>query len=175
MSRGSDVIRRLMAFGVAASAVWAVESLGRAEIGQDASQGAIRVALRSARARIETCRERTAEELERLPAHMRTPRACEEVAVDYRLSLDVDGRQEFTGVLSHSGLRRTRPLVFDRLVRLEAGERLVRIELEPVAPLVPLLGEQAEELPRVDWRGTVTVEPGRIALLEVGHRTVALK
>ncbi len=172
MSRGSDVIRRLIALGVAASAVWAVESLGRSEVGQDASQGAIRVALRSARARIETCRERTAEALERPPAHMRTPRACEEVAVDYRLSLDVDGRQEFTGVLSHSGLRRTRPLVFDRLVRLEAGERRVRVEL---APLVPLRGEQAEELPRVDWRGTVTVEPGRIALLEVGHRTVALK
>jgi hypothetical protein len=89
--------------------------------------------------------------------------------VDYRVSFEVDGRQEFTGVLSHSGLRRTRPLVFDRLVRLEAGERLVRIEL------VPLGGQEAEELPRVDWTRTVAVEPGRIALLEVGHRDVVVK
>jgi hypothetical protein len=94
------------------------------------------------------------------------------VAVDYRLSLEVDGRQEFTGVLSHSGLRRTRPLVFDRLLLLPPGERRMRVELVPATPFA---GDEAAALPRVQWTGAVTVEPGRIALLEVGHRTVVLK
>jgi hypothetical protein len=172
MRRRSEWIRRSTALLVAIGAVWAVESLGRAEVGEDPRMGAIRVALRSAQARVETCRDRSEEELARLPAHMRTPRACEEVAVDYRLSLEVDGRQEFTGVLSHSGLRRTRPLVFDRLLLLPPGERRMRVELVPATPFA---GDEAAALPRVQWTGAVTVEPGRIALLEVGHRTVVLK
>jgi hypothetical protein len=48
----------------------------------------------------------------------------------------------------------------------------MRVELVPATPFA---GDEAAALPRVQWTGAVTVEPGRIALLEVGHRTVVLK
>ena len=111
MLRSSEGLRKLTAVAIAAGAIWAVEALGRAEVGREPQDGAIRLTLRSSQARIEICRDRSAEELAKLPAHMRTQRVCDDVAIDYRLSLDVDGRREFGEVLSHSGLRRTRPLV----------------------------------------------------------------
>lgn len=112
----------------------AVALASRAPIGKPATGSELRLALRTAHARIEVCRERSDEELERLPAHFRVRRECEETAIDYRLTLDVDGARRIDRVVSHRGVRRTRPLAVDVAIPLSAGSRQVEISFVPELP-----------------------------------------
>lgn len=95
--------------------------------------------------RIENCRQRSDEELARLPAHMRQPLACEGTTAEYRLQVRVDGSLIVDRVVHGGGLRRDRRLyVFEELplppgdvgvgiqfVRLESGDSGAPVAAEP--------------------------------------------
>jgi hypothetical protein len=121
--------------GTAAIALVAgVAFASRAEIGADPAGSELRLALRAAHARLEICHERSDEELARLPAHFRVRKECDEVAVDYRLTLAVDGELRVDRTISHRGVRRTRPLAVDEAVALATGRHRVELAFVPVLP-----------------------------------------
>jgi hypothetical protein len=102
----------------------------------------LRLALRTAAARIETCRDRSAKELAALPAHLRAPQVCDEVPVDYRLTVAIDGEARLDRIVTHRGVRRTRPLTVDEALPLPPGPHRVEIRFEPRPALDPdRLGE----------------------------------
>jgi hypothetical protein len=77
----------------------------------------------------EECRERSAEELEKLPVHMRTPRVCEREAVAYELNVSVDDREVLSRHLIAAGAKGDRPIYVLEEVPLEPGAHRVRVAL----------------------------------------------
>jgi hypothetical protein len=120
--------------GVAVALVTGVALASRAEIGVPAPASELRLALRAAHARLEICSERSDDELAELPAHFRVRRECEEVAVDYRLTLVMDGVSRIDRRVSHRGVRRTRPLAVDEAIPVAAGRHRVELVFVPEPP-----------------------------------------
>lgn len=155
-----SVPRVLAGLALALAAMAGVTALAHLPVGAERSDAALRVALRTARARVEICRELTAAELAALPAHMRQPRTCAETAVDYRLSVTIDGAPRLDRRLAHRGVRRTRPLVAEEQLALPAGAHRVRVTFEPLDP-----PPGAEDLPRPAFDRSLEFAAGRVRLL----------
>ncbi|MBP1641766.1 MAG: hypothetical protein H6Q03_435 [Acidobacteria bacterium] len=148
----------------------AISALAHLPVGAASPDGALRLSLRTARARVEICRERSAGELAALPAHMRQARTCEETAVDYRLEVAVDGRPRVDRRIVHRGLRRTRPLVVEELVLVAPGERRVEVRFLPVDP-----PPGAGELPRPAFAGTLRFDAGRVRVMALADDAASLR
>lgn len=71
--------------------------------------------------RIEECRARTAEELARLPAHMRQPMECIGAAAEYGLTVLKDGIRVIDDRVHGAGLRRDRRLFVLRQIDVVPG------------------------------------------------------
>jgi hypothetical protein len=78
----------------------------------------------------ERCRPRTAQELEALPVHMRTPEVCERAEARYVLISQIDDAAPDTLQLLRGGVKGDRPLFVLREQPLPAGRHRVRIALE---------------------------------------------
>jgi hypothetical protein len=123
---------RLCLGGLAAAALLAgIALLSRLPMGRTTGDSELRLALRTAAARIEICRDRTKEELAALPAHERAPRICDETPVDYRLTVTIDGEPRLERSIHHRGVRRSRPLAVDEVLRVTPGARRVEVRFEP--------------------------------------------
>lgn len=118
----------------ALAAIAGVALASRMPVGDDAKHAELRLALRAPDARLEICRDRSAEELERLLAHFRVARVCDEIPVDYRLTVEIDGTGRLDRVLRHRGARRTRPLAVDEALEVAPGPRRVAIRFAPIPP-----------------------------------------
>jgi hypothetical protein len=81
--------------------------------------------------RIEQCRDRSAAELEALPAHMRTPRECTVQLVSYRLGVKVDGKTVAHGTFAPAGAKGDRPIFVLQDIPIEPGSRNVLVEFAP--------------------------------------------
>jgi hypothetical protein len=131
-------IRRILARLAGAAAALAIVLGGalasRAQIGQPPSHAELRLALRAASARLEVCRDRTAQELATLPAHLRQLQDCDEQAIDYRLAVQIDDQPGSDRLVSHSGVRHTRPLAIESAMKVTPGRHRVRVAFEPVRP-----------------------------------------
>lgn len=115
----------LMAGTVALSHVpWAAAS------GRD---GALRLAWRFRSALVDECREPTAAELARLPAHMRQPRICERRLLPYELAVTVDGERIVLDTIRAGGARADRPLSLFRESRLAPGRHSLSVRFAPLA------------------------------------------
>ena len=137
-------LARIAGAGLALGALAGVALASRAQVGSPPRGSELRLALRAARARLEICRERTAEELERLPAHLRTREDCEERAIDYRLSVAIDGTPRLERVVSHRGVRHTRPLTVEVGLAVPPGRRDVTVSFEPIR--LPELASDSTEI-----------------------------
>jgi hypothetical protein len=80
--------------------------------------------------RIETCREQSAEELARLPPHMRQPLACEGTTAQYRLQVRVDGTLLVDRTVHGGGLRRDRRLYVFEELPLRPGDVAVDVRFD---------------------------------------------
>jgi hypothetical protein len=78
----------------------------------------------------EECRERTAEELEKIPMHMRTARVCEREAVHYHLSVRIDGVEVLARELGGGGAKGDRPIFVLEEIAHAAGPHRVCIRLD---------------------------------------------
>ena len=158
--------------------------------GRPAQSSELRLAMRSAIARLEHCRERTADELAALPAHLRAPRVCSETAIDYRIVVLIDGEIRLDRVVRHGGVRRTRPLTIDRALAVEPGRHSVDIRFEPDsrplgdAAMERESGESEDEpgsagrderddevarLPHLRLTTVMTFQTGRARLVRIGE------
>lgn len=79
--------------------------------------------------RVGECRERTAEELARLPPNMRAPTICPRERSPVTVELDIDGEPAVRVVASPSGLSGDGASAMYRRLTVKAGERLVAVRL----------------------------------------------
>jgi coenzyme F420-reducing hydrogenase delta subunit/Pyruvate/2-oxoacid:ferredoxin oxidoreductase delta subunit len=79
--------------------------------------------------RSEVCRTRSAEELERLPVHMRQAEVCERARAPVRLRVSLDGALAIDEVFEPKGLWNDGSSVAVRALPVAAGERRVRVEI----------------------------------------------
>lgn len=94
----------------------------------DGSVALLRMSWRVRGDKNEVCRQRTEEELERLPAHMRTPEVCTTESLVYALSVRLDDGTPSVVMIRPAGARADRPLFVLRDVTMTPGAHRVRIE-----------------------------------------------
>jgi hypothetical protein len=143
-----SVPRRLAAVALTALLLGGVAGLAQAPYDPPGAEDAVlRLSGRYRGERVERCRDRTAEELAALPAHMRTPQLCEGSLLAYHVIIRVDDAAPDTLRVLPGGARGDRPIFVFREVRLEPGTRRIRVVFEPtspagVQPVEPLLLER---------------------------------
>jgi hypothetical protein len=161
LARGIGGLALVAAFGVLL--VW----LSSRPLGAAPDTAAVRLALRTALAHVEVCRDRTAEELAALPAHMRQPRVCEDRRPDYRLELRADGERVLARRVAPPGVHRDRPLTVDELVPIAPGKRRVEVLFAPDATPHAAAGPGAAVRQPPSWHLDCSAEltRGRILLV----------
>jgi hypothetical protein len=88
----------------------------------------LRLSWRMRGERSENCRDRTAQELEALPVHMRTPRVCERAPqIPYRLVVAIDGGKPDTTLTLPAGAKHDRPIYVLRDSALSPGPHHVSV------------------------------------------------
>jgi len=157
--------RPLVGTVVAVGLMTATAFLSRLPLSLGGSDGAaLRLSWRTDPVAVEACRSRSAEELARLPVHMRTPTVCSGGATPYLLRVTLDGREQLRDTIVASGARADRPLYVFREIGIEPGPH------ELAVVYVPLKNEGAQppaEAPSLGWSGTVAAPPGRVVLVTV--------
>lgn len=155
----------------------AVVLLGQIPYGAAGGEAVLRLALRAAHGKAEICRERSAEELEALPQHMRQPRLCEEVAPPYRLSVQVDGKDVLDEKIAPGGFRGDRPLVVDRQVEVAPGTVRLEIDFAPATDLRldEALAQSGLELPSYTLDRETELVSDRITLVTLDDATGTLE
>jgi hypothetical protein len=156
------VLGRVLAGALLLAAIaWA----GDFPVGAEADHAALRLSWR-ARARVQECRDRTAEELAKLPAHLRQPRECQDIPIDYHLELSIDGTTVLDEVLRHHGVRSSRPLFVDRTLKIAPGRRHVVVSWQPQRnPTVTWPNDSAGTLVPHRLELELELEPGTIDLI----------
>lgn len=151
--------------------------VARVPLGEPPRDAALRLALRTTHARLEVCREPSEQELAALPIHMRSPRICTETALDYHLTVKLDGTERLARTVSPSGLRRTRPLAVEATLPTPAGARHLELHFAPVPPppdSPPDLLAAYATLPALHLDTPIDLEPGRILLVTLTETGEAL-
>jgi hypothetical protein len=90
----------------------------------------LRVAWSARPERVERCRERSAEELAALPAHMRQPVACEGAAAEYRLTVTRNGLRFVDRVVRGGGLRHDRRLYVLEEIPMSPGDVTIDVRFD---------------------------------------------
>ena len=101
------------------------------------------------------CRERTREELERFPEHMRAPLDCTRERWPVQVRLDIDGGNRLNKEYRPTGLWSDGPTYVYEKYRLAPGLHEVRLTLEETAA-----GFRAEHKKRIEF------QPGRAVIFE---------
>lgn len=129
---GRSPLTSVAALVLAAGLVLGTAALSRVGLsGGDPREALLRLSWKMTGEVVEACRQRTPEELERLPVHMRNPDACEGRSSPYRLLVDVDGTRRADRVVEAPGIRGDRPIVVLEEVPVEAGDHRLRVVFQP--------------------------------------------
>jgi hypothetical protein len=168
--------RRIAGIGVALAVTLVIAGLSRVPYTAAAEETSlIRLSWRTPGAYVEECRRLSAEEIERLPVHMRREEVCEGRILPYRLRVIVNGRQVYDETVRPAGAREDRPLYVFRELSVAPGEYQVDVlwEREDVAARVagvlaaestgPPAG-RADDPPAVRAPARATTTPERLTL-----------
>lgn len=149
-----------LAVGFTVGTAW----LSRLPVGFSGEDEAIlRLSWRMAGFEVESCRTRSAEELEALPVHMRTAEECVGTVVPYLLRAEVDGRVVVEDTVRAPGARADRPIsVLDDLP-LGPGRYEVAVTFDAMLP-------EGVEVPdggrtKLWWSGMLELAPRDVALV----------
>lgn len=161
------VLGRVLAATMVVTAIaWASDF----PVGSDPDHAALRLSWR-ARARAQECRDRTAEELSRLPAHLRQPRECLDIPIDYHLHVSIDGTTVLDEVLRHHGVRSSRPLFVDRTLKVAPGRHHLVVSWQPQPHPTATWPSDSADIPmpqRLEL--VIELEPGTIDLITLSDR-----
>lgn len=130
--RTSEPLRAILAGALTLLVMASVVALGQIPWGSPTGSAVLRLALRTTRGQVEVCRQRTAEELEALPVHMRQPEVCERHPVPYHLIVALDGRTLIEETVGSGGLRGDRAHSVDREVDAPPGRARLEVRFSPV-------------------------------------------
>ncbi|HEU4937932.1 MAG TPA: hypothetical protein VFT39_15845 [Vicinamibacterales bacterium] len=95
-------------------------------------QAVLRLAWTARPERIEDCRQRSDEELQKLPAHMRQSIACAGTTATYRLEVRWNDEVILQQSVRGGGLRHDRPLYLFRDIRLPPGDGTIVVQFARV-------------------------------------------
>lgn len=139
--------------------------------------GVLRLSWRMRTSHSEKCRPRTAEELARLPVHMRTAEVCEYETVPYRLTVQIEDQQPEVQVITPAGAKGDRPVFVLHETTVFPGTYRVRIWFMRMQEE----GEQAEgadaddaAIPSMHFDRRLHIEAGRVALVTLDHTARSL-
>ena len=90
-------------------------------------QALLRVALRHAGQVLGDCRERSAEELARLPANMRVDRICPRARAPVRVRVEIDGRIGVDETQPARGIAKDGPVIVYHRLPIPAGTHRIRV------------------------------------------------
>ncbi len=156
-------------FVVSGFLVLGVGHLAHLPLGREPAEAALRLAIRTAAAKLEVCRDRSPAELAELPVHMRLPRVCEDRPVTYRLEVWLDGTLRHSALASKRGLRADRPLVIEETLLAAPGTHAVRIRFAPELTS-ELSSAELAELPHGELEESLELAAGRVALVTFDDR-----
>jgi len=131
--------------GTAAALFALLAVLGHFPMGSTSHDGLLRLAWRMSGAQVRLCRERSQEDLLRLPPHMRQAKACDDIAVPYRLSLRLNGEERLERVVHPRGAKSDRPIYVAEDIWLAPGAYRIEVRFEPDAAAAEKLGDQEDQ------------------------------
>lgn len=156
------------AFGAAAAVgiALAVAALSHVPYAAHRGEGAqLRLAWRYRSERIEACRRLTAEELERLPGHMRRAEVCEGGIRPYFLEVVIDGRRAALDTARASGAHADRPLYVFREFSLAPGRHRIAVAFTPDTSVRGRSVRVAAPAARFEIEEEMVLGPREVALL----------
>jgi hypothetical protein len=103
------------------------------------------------------CRQRTPEELAKLPPQMRAPLDCPRERSPVKVRVELDGRTVIDAVFAPAGLRRDGASVGYRRLPIRAGRHLLRVQLNDDGRRSDFPYERV---------ATLDVQPGQVVLLD---------
>ena len=122
-------MRRVAAVAVAALLLFATGALTRVRYSPASADAAVlRLSWRTRAEAKQLCRDRTAEELEALPVHMRTPQVCTPIPLRYELSVRIDDGPTYVRRLHAAGARADRPVYVFREQPITPGRHRITVE-----------------------------------------------
>ena len=124
----SHTISRATAVGIGALSVALLGALSRVPYAAAPTRGAvIRLAWRARGEAVRECRRLTADEIARLPAHMRHTEECRNYLAPYGLRVSLDGAAALNESIHAKGARRDRPLYVFRELPVPAGSHRLAV------------------------------------------------
>lgn len=155
--------QRLGAAVVSAAILLAIGALSEVPtIHAGSDEALLRLSWRLQGVAVEECRPLTAEELERIPAHMRRTEECTREVMDYELRVAGVPPGELVDTVSPSGARRDRPVYVFRDLEVNPGTYDVEVTFSALVPddFVP------DERPLTySWGGRIALSPAEVALV----------
>jgi ferredoxin len=159
-------LRAAAAVVVTAVLLGSIAMASRAPQGVDAEHAALRLGWRLAGQVRERCRDLTADELARRPAHMRQARDCTREALPYVLTAVVDGAAVRRTTVRPPGLRSDRPLSVEEDLVITPGDHTVLVTFAPADA-----GADGKVL---RFERTVRFRPARVVLISYdGEKLIA--
>ncbi len=169
MSRPRTLGRYLGAVAVTLAAMAGLAVLSQAPYAHEGTGVAeLRLAWRARSARVDACRQRTPEELARLPVHMRQALVCERRVAPYRLTVSVQDSVIVNRLVTAAGARADRPLYVFEEFALAPGTYHVRLAFtrqHDAATDSTAARDPHAAPPRLTLDTTVTLPAGRAVLV----------
>jgi hypothetical protein len=145
------------------------------------SQGVLRLAWSARPERVEVCREQSADELAKLPAHMRQPLVCEGTTARYRLTVRHEGNLVADRILHGGGVRHDRRLYVFHELPLDPGQSSIEVRLDRIDDPGANVSARAKQPfaietvpPNLIFAGRVTIGPREVLLITYASERRAL-
>jgi hypothetical protein len=138
------------------------------------SDSQLRLAWSARPERVEDCRQRSEEELARLPQHMRQPFACEGTTAAYRLQVSVAGKLTVDRVVRGGGMRHDRRLYVLEEVPISPGDREIQVRFDRLGAAGPntLAAPHLESVPaHLDLEQRITFHSREVVLVTYSSDT----
>jgi hypothetical protein len=133
------------------------------------SDSELRLAWSARPERVEDCRQRSEEELARLPQHMRQALACEGTTAAYRLQVSVEGKLIVDRVVRGGGMRHDRRLYVLEEVPISPGDRGIQVRFDRIGaagPSTPAAAAHLESVPaHLDLEQRITFHAREVVLV----------
>lgn len=161
MTGATRALGAVLAVGFAGGVAWLSSAPTTYATAEDAT---LRLSWRAPGVRLEECRRRTEEELERLAPHMRTPEVCSRRLADYELRVDLDGVGAIRDTVRAGGARGDRPLYVYRDLAVRPGRHALAVEFAALVPEGSVVGDGTN---RYSFEDVVDVAAAEVALVTI--------
>lgn len=164
-------MKSMIAVAFSGMFLYGVATLGRYPVGEEPTQGVIRLTWRSPGAKVRVCKRVTEEERKNVPIHMRRDAGCNVHILPYRLIATV-GPNHVDRLIVPPGIHGDRPLVVQEEFQLAPGIYPVQVTFTPELPGLdendPAVQDGLSKAVRFEMSRNLVVEKGRATLVTLG-------